>query len=135
MSSPPDTRPDPVSFMDRVREKERARTGTAKTDETPATAPVGVWERAAPPAAKTDETPNVGRVVHERARTPTARTAEIVVAPIFVPGPPYFEQIGPSAWIETAWARARCVLCPAMLAAGDRIYCADHRRAGERVPL
>ncbi len=110
MSSPPDARPVPVSFMDRVREKERTRRVTAKTDETQPAAPVGVCTRAAPPTAKTDET---------------------TIAPAFAPGPPYFEQIGPNAWRETAWALARCVLCPDMLAAGDRIYCADHRRAGE----
>ena len=50
---------------------------------------------------------------------------------VFVPGPPYFEQIGPNTWIETTWARARCVYGDAGLAPGDPLRCrmhADERR-------
>jgi hypothetical protein len=49
----------------------------------------------------------------------------------FQPGLPYFEQIGPTTWVETAWARARCVFCPRPLADGDLICCADHRQQME----
>ncbi len=49
----------------------------------------------------------------------------------FAPGPPYFEPIGPNAWRETTWARARCVYGDAGLAPDDPLRCrmhADERR-------
>ncbi len=49
--------------------------------------------------------------------------------PAFRPGPPFFEQIGPNTWIETAWARERCIHCTRLLAPGDDLYCPDHRHA------
>ena len=52
-------------------------------------------------------------------------------APAFCPGPPHFEQIGPDTWIETIWARDRCIRCPRLLVPGDDIYCPDHRYVRE----
>lgn len=39
------------------------------------------------------------------------------------------EQTGPNTWVEAAWARGLCVWCPAALAPGDVIACAEHRAA------
>lgn len=46
----------------------------------------------------------------------------------FTPGPPYFEQLGPTTWVETDWSRVRCVFCQGLLANNDRICCDEHRR-------
>jgi hypothetical protein len=50
--------------------------------------------------------------------------------PSFSPGEPFFEQLGPTTWRETAWARARCVWwmeCFSLVAEGDLIACPEHR--------
>jgi hypothetical protein len=47
----------------------------------------------------------------------------------FAPGLPHFVPIGPNQWVETPYARARCVYDDGPLAEGDRIFCPEHRAA------
>ena len=46
--------------------------------------------------------------------------------PRFEPGPPYFAQLGPNTWRETAWSAAGCIYGDATLAPGDRLHCPVH---------
>jgi hypothetical protein len=47
----------------------------------------------------------------------------------FAPGLPHFVPIGPNQWVETPYARARCVYDDGSLAEGDRLFCPEHRAA------
>lgn len=80
-----------------------------------------------------EETPlDVGNCVGISEHRPDSMPAWESDGRGFTPGEPYFEQIGPDTWAETAWSRARCVFGGhAPVAEGDQIACAEHRRQME----
>jgi len=85
------------------------------------------------PQEQNDQTTKRQRPGRWQARAAALPPAVAPSPPTFEPGLPYFEQLGPNTWIETAWARERCIRCPRLLEPGDDLYCPDHRYIREGI--
>lgn len=53
----------------------------------------------------------------------------------FTPGLPHFVPRGQNTWVETPYAKARCVFCPELLAEGNKTRCIEHQRQGEALVM